>query len=371
MLNRKHKKSVANPAIEPQNNSVVALINSITDAVFSIGQDGAIRTYNSAALNLLDTNKDIIGKNIDNLLKIETDDGKPFNIFQELSRSTTIRQRDDINMLLPDEDDQLHLEATFAPVQGDDHSGEPNSYVLVIKDITRAKSLSEEQDEFISVVSHELRTPVAIAEGSLSNAQLLAERGLGEKTLEAIEEARKQVVFLSKIVNDLSTLSRAERGVTDEPELINVTRLGHQLHTEYTPQASEQRLRLNLDITGKPADVFVSRLYLQELLQNLITNALKYTPEGSVTLRIAEQNDNVIFEVIDTGIGIGKADRQKIFNRFYRAEDYRTRETNGTGLGLYISFKLARKLGSEIEVESRLNHGSTFRITLPIASKLQ
>ena len=82
------------------------------------------------------------------------------------------------------------------------------------------------------------------------------------------------------------------------------------------------------------------------------------------------QGKNIVFEVIDTGIGIGKADREKIFNRFYRAEDYRTRETNGTGLGLYISLKLARKLGSEIDVESRLNHGSTFRIILPATDTL-
>ena len=369
MLKRKRKETVSSQEADTQNNSVVALINSITDAVFSIDQDGAVKTYNSAALNLLDTNEDIVGKNICDLMNLETENKKPFNVLQELAKSTTIRQRDDIIMLLP-EGDQLHLEATFAPVQGDDHNGKPNSYVLVLKDITRMKSLSEEQDEFISVVSHELRTPVTIAEGSLSNAQLLAERGLEEKAREAIEEARKQVVFLSKIVNDLSTLSRAERGVTDEAEVIDVTELGDQLHEEYTPQAAEKGLRLNLDVVGKPGKVNVSRLYLQELLQNFITNAIKYTPEGSVTLRMRRQGKNIVFEVIDTGIGIGKADREKIFNRFYRAEDYRTRETNGTGLGLYISLKLARKLGSEIDVESRLNHGSTFRIILPATDTL-
>ena len=165
-------------------------------------------------------------------------------------------------------------------------------------------------------------------------------------------------------------MSRAERGVTDEAEVIDVTELGNQLHEEYTPQAAEKGLRLNLDVVGKPGKVNVSRLYLQELLQNFITNAIKYTPEGSVTLRMRRQGKNIVFEVIDTGIGIGKADREKIFNRFYRAEDYRTRETNGTGLGLYISLKLARKLGSEIDVESRLNHGSTFRIILPATDTL-
>ena len=366
MLKKKLKKPVASPVSDIEKNSLSALINSITDAVFSVNQQGIIKTYNSAALNLLDTNVNIRGKYIGDLMELETREHEPVDIFKELAKSTTIRQRDDIIMRLP-EADQLILEATLAPVQGGSHTGVPESYVLVLKDITRAKTLSEEQDEFISVVSHELRTPVTIAEGSLSNAELLAERGLTDKAKEAISEARKQVIYLSKMINDLSTLSRAERGITGDPERIDVTDLGHQLHDEYTSQAAEKGLHFNLDITGRPGSVYVSRLYLQELLQNFITNAIKYTPEGSVTLKIKRVGERIQFEIVDTGIGIGKADRQRIFDRFYRAEDYRTRETNGTGLGLYVASKLAQKLGSDIEVESRLNHGSTFRIILPLA----
>jgi len=109
----------------------------------------------------------------------------------------------------------------------------------------------------------------------------------------------------------------------------------------------------------------VSRLYLHELLQNFITNAIKYTRDGSVTLKIHKSRDEVRFEVSDTGIGISKSDQAKVFDKFYRSEDYRTRETNGTGLGLYVTRKLAKKMGTQIELKSRLNHGSSFSFTLP------
>ena len=341
------------------------LINNFVDAVFSIDQKGIVKTYNAAALNILDTNDDIAGQMISKIIKLETIDDGPIDVFDELSKSSSIRKRDDVIMRIGDED-MLRLEATFAPVQGNESNAKKiDSYVFIIRDITRMKSLEEERDEFISVVSHELRTPVAIAEGSLGNAELFIERDLGKQATKAVSEAHKQVLFLSKMINDLSTLSRAERGISDEAEEIDVRELAHSLHHNYSSQAEQKGLDLNLDITGSLGKVSVSRLYLQELLQNFITNAIKYTQEGSVTLHISADKENVTFAVSDTGIGIRKADLDKIFKRFYRAEDYRTRETNGTGLGLYVSTKLAKKLGCKIDVESRINHGSKFSFKLP------
>lgn len=359
-----HSLAVSHAKEEARNRHVVTLINNITDAVFSTNQDGIVKIYNSAALNILDTNDKIRGKFIGDLIQLEDTNGKKVDAFFELSKNNTIRQRDDLILRFGDED-SIRLEATFAPVQGSSSkSNIPNDYVLILRDITRMKSLEEERDEFISVVSHELRTPVAIAEGSLSNAEILVEKGHKGKTTEAIGEAHKQVLFLAKMVNDLSTLSRAERSTYDKPERIDVTALAHQMYGEYTPQAEEKGLELNLDITGRKSHVHVSPLYLKELLQNLITNAIKYTPSGSVTLKVKELDEKILFEVIDTGIGIGKADLRKIFDRFYRAEDYRTRETSGTGLGLYVATKLAKKLGCKLEVKSRLNHGSTFSFAI-------
>ena len=342
---------------------MITLINNITDAILSTDEHGIINTYNSATLNLIDTNNDIDGEHISQVLNLETTNKKPIDVFKELTKSSTIRQRDDIIMPIDDKD-YIRLEVTFAPVQGGDKMT-PDGYVLILRDITKMKSLEEERDEFISVVSHELRTPITIAEGSLSNAKLLIEHNMMKKIPEAIDESHKQILFLARMVNDLSTLSRAERGIADETEIINITELAAQINSEYSPQAEEKGLAFNLDIGGRLGSVKASRLYLEELIQNFITNSIRYTPKGSVTLSIKKnKTGEIVFKVIDTGIGISKADIGKIFDKFYRAEDYRTRETKGTGLGLYVSAKLAKKLGCKIEVESRLNHGSTFGFKL-------
>jgi PAS domain S-box-containing protein len=364
-----HQELVSSRAREnTERDRIATLVNNLTDAVLSTDEHGIVQIYNAAALNLLDTNDRLEGKHVNELLQLETIDHTAIDTLKELASSTTIRLRDDIIMPLEGED-RMRLEVTFAPVQGGE-SITPNGYVLILRDITKMKSLEEERDEFISVVSHELRTPITIAEGSLSNAQVLSERGAADvKIDEALDEAHKQVLFLARMVNDLGTLSRAERGIGDTKESIDITELVAQLQNEYTPQAEEKGLAFNIDPIGKVGSVHASRLYLEELLQNLITNAIKYTPEGSVTLAIKRDHGSVCFQIIDTGIGIGKSDQKKIFDRFYRAEDYRTRQTSGTGLGLYVSAKLARKLGCKITVQSRINHGSTFAFMLPSESK--
>src|SRR5690606_37935210 len=99
--------------------------------------------------------------------------------------------------------------------------------------------------------------------------------------------------------------------------------------------------------------------------------AIKYTKEGSVTLKVSRHGEHIAFGITDTGIGISKNDQAKIFKKFYRSEDYRTRETGGTGLGLYVAAKLSKKLGTTIEVKSRLDHGSTFSFSLPVSDDLQ
>lgn len=183
---------------------------------------------------------------------------------------------------------------------------------------------------------------------------------------DSVTMAHDQALYLAKMVNDLSTLSRAERGVAAEGEDIDVKTLLHTLLDEYNKEAIARKLHLNLDIQEPLGTIHVSRLYVQELLQNFITNAIKYTQEGAVTIIGRATKSHVTITVKDTGIGLSRSDQAKIFQKFYRSEDYRTRQTSGTGLGLYVAQKLAHKLGTKIVMTSRLNHGSSFGFTLPI-----
>ncbi len=354
-----------------QHSSMETLINNISDGVLSLTNRGAIQLYNAAAVNLLDTNLRIMGLSVDKVLKLQTEDGSSVKLAPLLKKSTSLTSRDDL--FIPVGDERIRVELRYSPVRNSYENTavrKNDGFVIIFRDITKAKSLEEERDEFISVVSHELRTPIAITEGSLDNARLIFEKDPSKVSAvtSSLDMAHEQVLFLAKMVNDLSTLSRAERGVADESEVIDLSELAAALQSEYAPQATEKGLTLSVEKAGVLTTVTASRLYLQELLQNFITNAIKYTKEGSILVRIEENDGTVHFSVKDSGIGISKADQQKIFDKFYRSEDYRTRETGGTGLGLYVSAKLAKKLGCRIDVKSRLNHGSTFSFTLP-ASK--
>ncbi len=354
-----------------QYDRILTIINNLTDAAFSTNEKGTVLMYNAACLDLLDTNDSIKGKNIGELFNLADSDKQSINLLDLLKESKKATRRDDLNHKYSD-GESVRLEITFSPIRSSYNpfrkSEEEGGYILIVRDVTKQKSLEEERDEFISVVSHELRTPITIVEGTLSNLDVLLNRSANPdpKTLAtSISTAHDQVMYLAKMVNDLSTLSRAERGVGDATEEIEVSELLHNLHHKYQEEAETRSLHLNIDLGTKLGKVNVSRLYLEELLQNFITNALKYTKEGSVTIQAKRVKNTVHFTVKDTGIGISRGDQAKIFNKFYRSEDYRIRETNGTGLGLYVSTKLANKLHTHIELKSRLNHGSSFSFELP------
>jgi len=354
-----------------QYDRILTIMNNLSDAAFTTDEKGSILMYNAACLDLLDTNDSLKGKNIGDLFKLTTRDKQKTNLLELLKASKRTTRRDDLNHTFSD-GESIRLEITFAPIRSNysltKKRDELGGYILIMRDVTNQKSLEEERDEFISVVSHELRTPITIVEGTLSNIDLLMHRDAKPDPAmlaATITTAHDQVLYLAKMVNDLSTLSRAERGVADTPEEIDVKDLLHTLHRQYEKEATAHKLHLNLDLGTRLGKVHVSRLYLEELLQNFITNAIKYTAKGEVTIAARRVKNTLEFSVIDTGMGISRTDQSKIFNKFYRSEDYRIRETNGTGLGLYVSAKLANKLNTQIELKSRLNHGSTFSFTLP------
>lgn len=355
-----------------QYDRLLTIMNNLADAIFSTDSHGRVQLYNAACLNLLDTNESLKGKPIESLFRLTDKDGKTVNLFDLLKETERTTLRDDLRHTYPD-GEEIRIELTFAPIKSSfglskKTAPHENGYILIARDITKAKSLEEERDEFISVVSHELRTPITIVEGTLSNLQVLMNQPAAPDAkllASTIETAHDQTLYLAKMVNDLSTLSRAERGVADTPEKIDVAEMIHNLYRQYEKQASAKKLRLNIDLAPKLGTVYASRLYTEELLQNFITNAIKYTQAGTVTITVTRKNDTITFAVKDSGIGISRSDQTKIFQKFYRSEDYRIRETNGTGLGLYVSAKLAHKLGTHITLSSRLNHGSTFSFSLP------
>lgn len=355
-----------------QRDRTMTLVNNLADAILSVDKDGKIDVFNAASLNLLDTNQSLAGLKVTDILKLSDESNARIDLLHELHAAKSVVSRDDLSVTVSGE--TIHLSVIFSPIRSIDSNDSDigkDGYIMILRDITKQKSLEEERDEFISVVSHELRTPLTVAEGTLSNTQVMMSRtDMPKATIEqSVKLAHDQVIFLARMVNDLSTLSRAERGIADTPEVIDVKGMVHDLYNEHVKQAQAKKLKFNLDLEPSLGTVTASRLYLKELLQNFITNAIKYTKEGEVTVEAKKVDQSIRFSVHDTGIGISKSDQSHIFEKFYRAEDYRTRETTGTGLGLYVASKLSRKLHTAIEMKSRLNHGSSFSFELPKSSR--
>ncbi|MET0779202.1 MAG: ATP-binding protein [Candidatus Saccharimonadales bacterium] len=345
---------------------LTSLVNSMADGVLAVDKNMEVVLSNGAALNILDVNSSLRGRQLRDVLTLQDNNNQPIDVERLVSHTKTPASSRD--MLLPYQDgSKINLYLSIAPVRLGYGSTGQQGFVLLLRDITHEKSLEEERNEFISVISHELRTPLAIAEGNISNAQFIVTKsGDTRHVLDALRQAHEQVLFLSGLVNDLSTLSRAERGKLDvEIEPIDVTQLVTDLGANYAPVAKAKGLKIKLDVGKGIKDLKSSKLYVREMLQNFITNSLKYTDTGSVTLHAEAADKGVRFTVSDTGIGISRSDQEKLFDKFFRSEDFRTRKTNGTGLGLYVTLKLARLIHAEIEVSSELNHGSTFTIFIP------
>jgi len=348
-----------------QRERLLALVNSMGDAVLATDKQGRIKVYNSTLLGLLDTNADLTDKTIDNILKLVNAEGTPVLIADEARKKNIVFSRTDLSHKYAD-GEIMRLYINVAPIQPGYRSHTESGFIFILRDITKEKTLEEEKDEFVSVVSHELRTPVAIAEGTLSNLMILQNRGAAKDMIQtSAKDAHDQILYLAKLVNDLSTLSRAERGMGGDVEIIDLNSELQKVYKEYEPQTAAKGLKLDLNLHGKLPQMRTSKLYFAEILQNFITNSIKYTHEGSITIEATQKDDGLHLSVSDTGIGISKFDQKRIFQKFYRSEDYRTRETSGTGLGLYVCKKLAEKLHVQITFESRLNHGSTFGIIIP------
>jgi len=353
-----------NSAIESE--WLTGLIGSMADGVLAIDEQGKIVLYNGAALNLLDKNGNLTGQPLRKIVELYDKDGEVIDV-QELVENTKLPTTNRDYLLHYNDGSKANLYLSVAPVYLGYGSKGDRGYVLVMRDITREKSLEEERDEFISVVSHELRTPIAITEGNLSNAQFIVNKsGDIQAIKKALDDAYGQVLFLSGLVNDLSTLSRAERGVLQvSVDAINPHQMVQELTDGYRAQAMEKGLELKSHFDPNLETLYSSNLYVREILHNFITNAIKYTESGSITIGAKSIESGVCFSVSDTGIGMSRSDLQKIFTKFFRSEDYRTRANNGTGLGLYITEKLAGMLHAKIDATSELNHGSTFNITVP------
>jgi two-component system, OmpR family, phosphate regulon sensor histidine kinase PhoR len=235
----------------------------------------------------------------------------------------------------------------------------------VLGDITKMRRLETVRRDFVGNVSHELKTPVTAIRG-------LVETLLDDPDVDPIRRVRfmtkirNQAERLTSLVTDLLSLSRLESGGLNELEPIDVRRAVERSAHALRSTAEARRIAIVTESPPHPVMVEADEEILIQAVSNLLDNALKYTSGGgSVWVRVRTDDDHVVIEVQDTGIGIEDRHHNRIFERFYRIDKARSRELGGTGLGLAIVKHIALALGGEVSLDSSPGCGSTFRIRLP------
>ena len=247
-----------------------------------------------------------------------------------------------------------------------DQAGAPG-VVAILRDITRLKQLEDVRRDFVANVSHELRTPLSIFHGFLENLRDDPEMAR-EDQAEVFAILSKHSQRLNALLEDLLTLARLEsREEKLQREDIAVDAFLHDVAADWESKVAKKQLTLTLDVAANLPPLFADPLRLEQVLNNLLENAVKYTePGGQIRVRAARAGEQIELRVEDTGVGIPPADLPHIFERFYRADKARTREQGGTGLGLSIVKHIAQTHGGSVTAESKYGVGTTIIARLPV-----
>ena len=351
------------------------VINAIDDGVLAISKDGNIELINPSAQQIIGWDQgDALGINWKSVLKLVTSDGKDVEdlenpIAQSLSKNQPTHN--DKLFLLTSSEKRILVSIVSSPV-GTDGEG----IIVVFRDITKEKAEEREQAEFISTASHEMRTPVASIEGYLGLALNPATAHIDEKARDFITKAHESAQHLGRLFQDLLDISKVEDGrMKNNPKIINVNEFLKDIFDGLAIKANEKQLNYIFmpDIVGESKEkslqpIFYANIdpdHFREVVSNLIENAIKYTPSGEVVVNITGDDKQISVSVKDSGIGIPAEDIPHLFQKFYRVDNSDTREIGGTGLGLYLSRRLAEAMSGNLRVESKYKEGSTFYLEIP------
>lgn len=237
-------------------------------------------------------------------------------------------------------------------------------WVAILHDVTYLKELDRVKSEFVATVSHDLRSPLTKLQGY---ADLIAEEPcLGPQQREAVRRIQATVGEMTELVNDLLELGRIEAGIGMEMSPCRLEEIVLETADSYLLQAQQAGLTLRTEIEGGLGPVRGNAARLRQVVANLLDNAIKYTPAGgSVNVRLARQDGDLVVTVADTGIGISPQDQEQLFQKFYRVRSPQTAHVPGTGLGLAIARSIVEQHGGRIWVRSTPGQGSVFGFALP------
>jgi PAS domain S-box-containing protein len=334
---------------------IQAILAATADGLIVLDADGVVELVNPAAAELLGLQiEDLVGTNADVQELFALDEPLENGVAAEIGVAAEPEHR-------------ILMVRMNRITSGD---GEPAGHVISIHDITAEREAAVMKNEFVSMVSHELRTPLTSIKGYVD---LIADGDAGEinevqkEFLGIVQENSNRLVSL---INDILDISRIESGrVHLRVDPLDIPEIIQGVADTFRTMANNSDVELMWVAEEPMPRAAGDRDRIGQVLMNLVSNAIKYSPGGgSVTIRARQDGEEVVVSVHDTGIGIAPEDQEKLFTKFYRVDSSLTRDIGGTGLGLSICKSVVELLGGEVGCESEAGEGSTFWFTLPIAS---
>jgi two-component system phosphate regulon sensor histidine kinase PhoR len=356
--------SVLSESVTSEKNLMTAIMDSIADGVIVTDVLGTIRIINPKAKDILALYaEDVVGHNAAEFIRRFSD--IPYEEIRDKFQNVVEQGRtysSEIKLSLPT---SRFYTLSVGPVRSRD--GLVQGIVAVLSDITELKELDQMKTDLMSMVTHEIRTPLATVRGF---AQILLKGGIpGEKSREFLEIINRQSNRLVNLVNDFLDITRIESGrqaITKAP--LNIEKLIQNALVDLKPLADDKNITLHYEppSAGFP-EIFADRNLMEQVLINLVSNAIKYSPKGAETrIRLHQDNGNVRVDVKDTGLGIPREAIPRLFEKFYRVRCDDRKDIIGTGLGLSLVKQIIDVHAGTISVESEHGVGSTFSFTLPL-----
>ena len=354
-------------------------LNSIHDGVIITDKSGIVRFINPAAAQMLNTSvHHAMGLDYGLVIKLESKEGRELTdrenpLIQALASGQPLEPTQ-VSLIIGQTGQRLPVAIS---VQNANDSS--SSHVITFRNITKELAEEGEQTEFISTASHEMRTPVATIDGYISLCLNPQTATIDERARGYLTAAEKASKHLGKLFQDLLDITKLDDGHI-KPHFVPVEmiELVQSISDDHQMQAKSAKLTFTFG-SSEPVSFgagnkrmsqvvygFVDVDFMREILDNLISNAIKYTPAGgSIYVNVRGDGDRVLINVTDTGIGISADDISHIFQKFYRADNSDTRTIGGNGLGLYLVKQRVEAMGGKVWAESAFGEGSTFYVSLP------
>lgn len=350
-----------------------ALFTSIGDGAIATDEFGRITRVNPVAQQLLGYSEaELLGTWLPKNIVAVTADNKPVNLIDRaitkafltgkpISEKTYYRRKDG---------QAIALAINASPIL---LNGKPLGAIEVFRDITFEQEVDQMKSEFISLASHQLRTPLSAIK---TYTHMLAEDYMGKlnasqkKSLATIISAADR---MNELISTLLNVTRIESGSIEvRPKLTRLDKLADDVVKELKVMADNKSIALSTATKGKASTrIKTDGLIVKEVMTNLVSNSIKYTPEdGRVSLTVCPRRNDIVVNITDSGWGIPKYSQDQVFSKFFRAQNIVKRETTGTGLGLYLVKGLLEALGGRIWFTSEEEQGTTFSFSLPRHQKL-